>query len=49
MHVSVLTVICIVGLSAVVGLMAGGLVLLLPETKGRTLPETIEEAENMQR
>ncbi|XP_045150385.1 solute carrier family 22 member 2 isoform X3 [Echinops telfairi] len=34
---------------AVVGLIAGGLVLLLPETKGKTLPETIEEVENMQR
>ncbi|XP_045150384.1 solute carrier family 22 member 2 isoform X2 [Echinops telfairi] len=33
----------------VVGLIAGGLVLLLPETKGKTLPETIEEVENMQR
>lgn len=32
-----------------VGLIAGGLVLLLPETKGKTLPETIDEAENMQR
>lgn len=38
-----------VGLSAVVGLVAGGLVLLLPETKGKTLPETIDEVENMQR
>ncbi|KAL8185992.1 UNVERIFIED_CONTAM: hypothetical protein K2H54_061255 [Gekko kuhli] len=34
---------------AVVGLIDGGLVLLLPETKGKTLPETIEEAENMHR
>ncbi|XP_003792437.1 solute carrier family 22 member 2 [Otolemur garnettii] len=34
---------------AVVGLVAGGLVLLLPETKGMALSETIEEAENMQR
>ncbi|XP_012615136.1 solute carrier family 22 member 2 [Microcebus murinus] len=34
---------------AVVGLVAGALVLLLPETKGEALPETIEEAENMQR
>ncbi|XP_065787089.1 solute carrier family 22 member 2 isoform X2 [Muntiacus reevesi] len=34
---------------AAVGLIAGALVLLLPETKGKTLPETIEEVENMQR
>ncbi|XP_042327842.1 solute carrier family 22 member 2-like isoform X2 [Sceloporus undulatus] len=34
---------------AVIGLIDGGLVLLLPETKGKTLPETIEEAENLYR
>ncbi|XP_062954046.1 solute carrier family 22 member 2 [Cynocephalus volans] len=34
---------------AVIGVVAGGLVLLLPETKGKALPETIEEVENMQR
>ncbi|XP_062981496.1 solute carrier family 22 member 2-like [Elgaria multicarinata webbii] len=34
---------------AVVGLIDGGLVLLLPETKGKTLPETIEDAENLHR
>ncbi|XP_061482091.1 solute carrier family 22 member 2-like [Rhineura floridana] len=32
-----------------VGLIAAGSVLLLPETKGRTLPETIEDVENFQR
>ena len=31
------------------GLVAGGMTLLLPETKGVTLPETIEDAENLQR
>ncbi|XP_078086718.1 solute carrier family 22 member 2-like isoform X2 [Mustelus asterias] len=31
----------------VIALIAGGLVLLLPETMGVTLPETIEEAENI--
>ncbi|XP_043928825.1 solute carrier family 22 member 2 [Protopterus annectens] len=33
----------------VMGLIAGGLAFLLPETKGRTLPETIEDIENMHR
>lgn len=34
---------------AVIGLIDGGLILLLPETKGKTLPETIEDVENMHR
>ncbi|KAM3931573.1 solute carrier family 22 member 2 [Leptodactylus fuscus] len=34
---------------AVIGIISGILVLLLPETKGRALPETIEEAENLHR
>ncbi|XP_038626760.1 solute carrier family 22 member 2-like isoform X2 [Tachyglossus aculeatus] len=34
-------------LFGVVGLVAGGTVLLLPETKGIKLPETIEDAESM--
>ncbi|KFV49727.1 Solute carrier family 22 member 2, partial [Tyto alba] len=34
---------------AVLGLIAGGLVLLLPETKGRVLPETVEDVENLHR
>lgn len=34
---------------AVLGLIAGGLVLLLPETKGRVLPETVEDVENFHR
>uniref|UniRef100_A0A8C5SGB2 Solute carrier family 22 member 3 n=1 Tax=Laticauda laticaudata TaxID=8630 RepID=A0A8C5SGB2_LATLA len=34
---------------AVIGLVDGGLVLLLPETKGKTLPETIDDAENLHR
>ncbi|XP_069786510.1 solute carrier family 22 member 2 [Narcine bancroftii] len=33
----------------VIGLVAGGLVLLLPETKGLKLPDTIEEIENISR
>uniref|UniRef100_A0A8B9TUR2 Solute carrier family 22 member 2 n=1 Tax=Anas platyrhynchos TaxID=8839 RepID=A0A8B9TUR2_ANAPL len=34
---------------AVIAFIGGGLVLLLPETKGKTLPETLEDAENMHR
>ncbi|KAJ1154503.1 hypothetical protein NDU88_007255 [Pleurodeles waltl] len=34
---------------AVIGVIAGGLVFVLPETKGKALPETIEEAENLHR
>ncbi|XP_066228999.1 solute carrier family 22 member 1 [Saccopteryx leptura] len=34
---------------AVFGLVAGGVTLLLPDTKGVTLPETIEDAENLRR
>nr|XP_020664743.1 solute carrier family 22 member 2-like [Pogona vitticeps] len=34
---------------AVIGLIDGGLILLLPETKGKALPETIEDVENMHR
>ncbi|XP_029452552.1 solute carrier family 22 member 2 [Rhinatrema bivittatum] len=34
---------------AVLGVTAGGLVFLLPETKGRNLPETINDAENLHR
>uniref|UniRef100_A0A0A0MQP6 Solute carrier family 22 member 1 n=1 Tax=Oryctolagus cuniculus TaxID=9986 RepID=A0A0A0MQP6_RABIT len=33
----------------VLGLLAGGMTLLLPETKGVALPETIEDAENLRR
>ncbi|KAM7136271.1 solute carrier family 22 member 1-like [Molossus nigricans] len=36
-------------LFAALSLVAGGLTLLLPETKGVTLPETIEDAENLRR
>nr|8ET6_A Chain A, OCT1 [Homo sapiens]8ET7_A Chain A, OCT1 [Homo sapiens]8ET8_A Chain A, OCT1 [Homo sapiens] len=36
-------------LFTVVGLVAGGMTLLLPETKGVALPETIEDAENLGR
>ncbi|XP_054451512.1 solute carrier family 22 member 2 [Pteronotus mesoamericanus] len=36
-------------LFAVFGLTSGALVLLLPETRGKALPETIEEVESMQR
>ncbi|XP_044098725.1 solute carrier family 22 member 1 isoform X1 [Neovison vison] len=36
-------------LFAGLGLVAGGMTLLLPETKGVTLPETIEDAENLGR
>ncbi|OPJ72845.1 solute carrier family 22 member 2 [Patagioenas fasciata monilis] len=34
---------------AVIGLINGGLVLLLPEMRGKTLPETNEDAENLHR
>uniref|UniRef100_A0A0P6JL06 Solute carrier family 22 member 1 isoform a n=1 Tax=Heterocephalus glaber TaxID=10181 RepID=A0A0P6JL06_HETGA len=36
-------------LFGVLSLTAGGMTLLLPETKGVSLPETIEDAENLQR
>ncbi|XP_021077283.1 solute carrier family 22 member 1 [Mus pahari] len=36
-------------LFGVLGLLAGAMTLLLPETKGVALPETIEEAENLGR
>ncbi|KAM5228758.1 solute carrier family 22 member 1-like [Ctenodactylus gundi] len=36
-------------LFAVLGLTAGGMTLLLPETKGAALPETIKDAENLGR
>lgn len=38
-----------VSLEAAFSLVAGGMTLLLPETKGVTLPETIEDAENLRR
>lgn len=36
-------------LFGMLGLTAGGMTLLLPETKGVALPETIEDAENLRR
>ncbi|XP_058939506.1 solute carrier family 22 member 1 [Kogia breviceps] len=36
-------------LFAALGLVAGGMTLLLPETKGVALPETIRDAENLRR
>ncbi|XP_062954070.1 solute carrier family 22 member 1 [Cynocephalus volans] len=36
-------------LFGVLGLVAGGMTLLLPETKGKALPETIKDAENLRR
>lgn len=35
------------GVFGVLALVAGGLAFLLPETKGRPLPVTVEEAENL--
>ncbi|KAM7118475.1 LOW QUALITY PROTEIN: solute carrier family 22 member 2-like [Ciconia maguari] len=43
-------IICLVNPElSVIGLIDSGLVLLLPEMTGKTLPETIEDAENLQR
>lgn len=38
-----------VSFEGVLALLAAGMTLLLPETKGVALPETIEDAENLQR
>ncbi|XP_072493808.1 solute carrier family 22 member 1-like [Notamacropus eugenii] len=36
-------------LFAAIGMVASGMILLLPETKGKTLPETIEDVENLRK